>query len=49
MGNKYFEGKISNKNVSDELDVEFLNSINGLYDKVCSRMDKLEISEARKF
>ena len=46
MGNKYFEGKISNKNVSDELDVEFLNSINGLYDKVCSRMDKLEISDA---
>ena len=46
MGNKYFDGKITNKNVSDELDNEFLKSINSLFDSVCLKMDKLEISDA---
>lgn len=46
MGNKYFEGKVSNKNVSDELDSEFVNKINSLYDNVSSKMDKLQISDA---
>ena len=46
MGNKYFEGKVTNKKVSDELDVEFINKINSLYDNVSAKMDKLQISDA---
>ena len=46
MGNKYFEGKVTNKKVSDELDVEFINKINALYDNVAAKMDKLQISDA---
>ena len=46
MGNKYFEGKVTNKKVSDELDVEFINKINALYDNVSTKMDKLQISDA---
>ena len=46
MGNKYFEGKVINKKVSDELDVEFINKINALYDNVSAKMDKLQISDA---
>ena len=46
MGNKYFEGKVTNKKVSDELDVEFINKINALYDNVSAKMDKLQISDA---
>ena len=46
MGNKYFEGKVTNKKVSDELDVEFINKINTLYDNVAAKMDKLQISDA---
>ena len=46
MGNKYFEGKVANKKVSDELDVEFINKINALYDNVSAKMDKLQISDA---
>ena len=46
MGNKYLEGKVTNKKVSDELDVEFINKINALYDNVSAKMDKLQISDA---
>ena len=46
MGNKYFDGKVTNKKVSDELDVEFINKINALYDNVSAKMDKLQISDA---
>ena len=46
MGNKYFEGKVTNKKVSDELDVEFINKVNALYDNVAAKMDKLQISDA---
>ena len=46
MGNKYFEGKVTNKKVSDELDGEFINKINALYDNVAAKMDKLQISDA---
>jgi methionyl-tRNA synthetase len=46
MGNKYFEGKVTNKKVSDELDVVFINKINSLYDNVSAKMDKLQISDA---
>ena len=46
MGNKYFEGKVSNKKVSDELDDNFIKQINELGKKVEDKMDKLQISDA---
>ena len=46
MGNKYFDGKISNKNINEELDIKFINNINSLDRLVEEKMDKLEISAA---
>ena len=46
MGNKYFDGKISNKNVSDEIDKDFIDSINSLDAKVEEKMNSLQISDA---
>ena len=46
MGNKYFEGKITNKNVSDSMDKEFIKSVNDLYGKVSDKMDDLYIADA---
>ena len=46
MGNKYFEGKVSNKKISDSMDEEFITSINTLESKVTEKMDKLQISDA---
>jgi len=46
MGNKYFEGKVSNKNVVEDVDKEFINKINSLYDNVSKKMDSLQISDA---
>ena len=39
MGNKYFDGKITNKNVVEDVDKEFINNINTLYDKVANKID----------
>ena len=46
MGNKYFNGKIINKNVSDAVDIEFINNINSLYEKVSTKMDKFLVADA---
>lgn len=46
MGNKYFDGKVSNKKVNELLDEEFLNSINSLKAKVTNKMDKLQVADA---
>jgi methionyl-tRNA synthetase len=46
MGNKYFEGNISNKNVSGEVDAPFINSINTLDSLVTSKMDELQVADA---
>jgi methionyl-tRNA synthetase len=46
MGNKYFDGKVSNKNVIEDVDKEFLNNINSLEKNVVEKMDKLQISDA---
>ena len=46
MGNKYFDGKITNKGISDIMDEEFINKINNLYDEVSVKMDKLQISDS---
>ena len=45
MGNKYFDGKISNKKVSDEIDNNFIDSINGLYSVYKEDFDTLHISD----
>ena len=46
MGNKYFDGIISNKKVVEDVDKEFITHINGLDEAVTSKMDNLQISEA---
>ena len=46
MGHKYFEGHITNKKVSEKLDIEFINNINNLEEKVEAKMSNLEISDA---
>ena len=47
MGNKYFEGKVTNKKVVDEeLDVRFINAINELDSKVSGKMDELQVADA---
>ena len=46
MGNKYFDGKVSNKKISDSMDKEFIDSINQLESVVSDKMDKLQISDA---
>ena len=46
MGNKYFEGKITNKHVVDDVDNDFINTIRSLEAKVTEKMDNLEISDA---
>ena len=46
MGNKYFDGKVTNKKVSDDLDIEFINNINSLEERVTMKMDGLQISDA---
>jgi methionyl-tRNA synthetase len=46
MGNKYFEGKISNKKVEDSLDKDFISNIRSLEARVTEKMDALQISDA---
>ena len=46
MGNKYFDGKVTNKKVSDEMDAAFINSINGLDALVTAKMDELQVADA---
>ncbi len=46
MGNKYFDGKVSNKNKLDDVDKNFIQSINSLDKKVSEKMDSLQISDA---
>ena len=47
MGNKYFEGKVTNKNVVDaELDDKFISSIKELDEKVNAKMENLQVADA---
>jgi len=46
MGHKYFDGKIENKNVVEDVDKDFINLINSLDKKVEEQMDSLHISDA---
>jgi len=46
MANKYFDGIIENKNVTEELDNELVKEAIGLKDKVDKYMDNLEVPKA---
>ena len=46
MGNKYFDGKVSNKNVVEDVDKDFVELINNLDKKVEKCMDDYHISDA---
>ena len=46
MANKYFDGKISNKNVTTEFDSDLITQIKELDGKVDNDMDHLEIGKA---
>lgn len=46
MGNKYFEGVVTNKKQSTEFDKDLIDKINSLEEKVSDKMDKLQISDA---
>ena len=46
MGNKYFDGKIANKKVEEDLDHSFIYNISSLERRVTEKMDELQISDA---
>ena len=46
MANKYFDGKITNLNKIEELDLEFIDKINSLDSNIEKKMDNLEIGSA---
>lgn len=46
MGNKYFEGKVTNKKINEDVDNELIKNINDLEKKVSAKMDELQISDA---
>ena len=46
MGNKYFDGIITNKNVNNDLDDSLIEKINSLDHKVEEKMDNIEINAA---
>lgn len=46
MGNKYFDGVITNKKVTEEIDSDFILKINELGSLVDEKMEQLQINEA---
>ena len=46
MANKYFDGTVSNKNVTENFDKELISMINSLEEKVEKKMNNLEIGAA---
>ena len=46
MANKYFDGKVSNKKITDKVDSEFIEEINKLDSVVEEKMNILHVSEA---
>ncbi len=43
---KYFNGKVTNKNITNEVDSEFINKINNLDKNVLKNMDNLQVANA---
>ena len=46
MAQKYFQGTVTNRNVMDSMDTDFLSMISSLDEKVEKKMDNLEVGEA---
>ena len=46
MAHKYFAGTITNANVTEDVDIDFIQAISSLDEKVTSKMDDLHIGEA---
>ena len=46
MGHKYFDGKVENKKIVEDMDKSLIQSINNLDSRVQEKMDQLEVSEA---
>ena len=46
MSKKYFNSRITNKNVNTEYDDELINMVNNLYNLVEKKMEELHVSEA---
>ena len=46
MGNKYFDGKVENKNATEEIDSAYISMINELDSKVTNDMDTYHIADA---
>ena len=46
MGHKYFNGKISNTKVAEDIDNEFIKGINDLKELTFTKMDSLQVSDA---
>ena len=46
MGHKYFEGKITNKYVIEDVDKAFIDSINNLKNINFDKMDKLQVADS---
>ncbi len=46
MANKYFEDKIYYSNITDNLDIELINSVNNLYSLIEDKMNNLQVGLA---
>ena len=46
MGIKYFDGNVSDKNIVEAIDEDLLNSVEGLKEKVDSKISDLKVNEA---
>ena len=46
MANKYFDGKITNKGSSGEIDINFINMVDSLDEKIEKKMNKYQVSDA---
>ena len=46
MGNKYFEGKVSNTNVYEDVDRELIDLVNACKDKVANNIDTIHLVNA---
>ncbi len=46
MSNKYFDGIISDKGVTDEVDADLKAVVTGTYDKIESKMEELRVADA---
>ncbi len=46
MAYKYFDGKITNKEVNEDVDNSLISEVNNLDSKVCAKMDDLHVGEA---